>query len=92
MRVLVAGDGPTRAACAALAVRLGVASHVDFLGPVPNRQMPDLLSIASVFVSTSERSSRGVATCEAMVCGVPVVAFDVGDTGPVVWRSRSSRS
>ncbi len=80
----MAGDGPLRAACEQLAAALGVGSHIRFLGPVPHADVPALMAGATVFASTNRRTNRGIPTCEAMVCGVPVVAFDVGDTRAVV--------
>jgi len=35
-------------------------------------------------VSTSELTNRALPTCEAMLCGVPVVVYDAGDTRTVV--------
>ncbi|HEU4365151.1 MAG TPA: glycosyltransferase family 4 protein [Candidatus Krumholzibacteria bacterium] len=88
---LVAGDGHLRDSCAALAARLGVAPSVRFLGPVAHDDVPALMSATTVFVSTNERSNRGIPVCEAMVCGVPVVALDVGDTKEVVHEGDTGR-
>jgi glycosyltransferase involved in cell wall biosynthesis len=87
----LAGDGARRRACEDLAARLGVASAVTFLGPVPHDEVPDLMSLTTVFASTNRRSNRGISACEAMVCGVPVVAFDVGDTRAVVRDGETGR-
>jgi glycosyltransferase involved in cell wall biosynthesis len=84
VRILIAGDGPSRESCEALVTALGVASSVRLLGAVPHDEVPNLFSIATVFASTNERSNLGIPTCEAMTCGVPVVAFDVGNTRAVV--------
>jgi glycosyltransferase involved in cell wall biosynthesis len=46
--------------------------------------VPDLLAATGVFVSTSTLTNRALPTCEAMICGVPVVAYDSGDTATVV--------
>jgi glycosyltransferase involved in cell wall biosynthesis len=88
---LIAGDGHLRAACEALALELGVDASVRFLGPVAHEKIPDLMSIATVFVSTNQRSNRGIPVCEAMVCGVPVVALDTGDTRAVVRDRENGR-
>jgi glycosyltransferase involved in cell wall biosynthesis len=88
---LIAGDGHLRGACEALAAQLGLAQSVRFLGPVAHDDVPDLLSMTSVLVSTNERSNRGIPVCEALVCGVPVVAFDVGDTRAVVRDGETGR-
>ena len=88
---LIAGDGPMRHDCEALVARLGLESAVRFLGPLPHERVPDLLSATSVLASTNQRSSAGIPTCEAMVCGVPVVAFDVGGTRQVIRDRQTGR-
>ncbi len=75
-----AGDGPSRAACEALALALGVEANVRFTGAVPHDEVPELMAASDFFVSTSNLTNAAIPTCEAMVCGLPVVAFDVGDT------------
>jgi len=91
VRFVVAGDGPMRGACEDLAARLGVRSSVRFIGPLPHAQVPDLMAAAAVFVSANRRSNAGIPTCEAMVCGVPVVAFDVGGTHKIVRDHETGR-
>jgi glycosyltransferase involved in cell wall biosynthesis len=79
-----AGHGPERVACEELAKRLGVENLVQFLGTVPHDQVPAVLSASDVFVTTSSLTNMALPTCEALIRGVPVVAYDVGDTGKVV--------
>lgn len=80
---VVAGDGPERAACER-AVHADLAGRVRFLGTVAHDDVPRLMSASDVFVSTSTHSNRALPTCEALLCGVPVVAYDTGDTATVV--------
>ncbi len=79
-----AGHGPERTDCEALAKKLGVENLVQFLGTIPHDQVPDVLNASDVFVTTSDLTNMALPTCEALICGVPVVAYDVGDTGKVV--------
>jgi glycosyltransferase involved in cell wall biosynthesis len=81
---LVAGDGEERHLCEQLARQLGVAEDVRFLGALPHARVPDIMSISDVFASTSRLTNMAIPTCEALVCGLPVVAFDVGDTREVI--------
>lgn len=81
---LFVGDGPQRAPCERLAARLGVGDRTRFVGARPHEQVPDIMAAADVFVSTSNLTNMAIPTCEAMVCGLPVVAFDVGNTRDVV--------
>jgi glycosyltransferase involved in cell wall biosynthesis len=79
-----AGDGPERVGCEALARSLGVFERARFVGTVAHDEVPALMAAADVFVSTSNLTNMALPTCEALLCGVPVVAYDVGDTATVV--------
>ena len=46
--------------------------------------LPELLAPADVFLLSSEEESFGLSALEAMSCGTPVVATDVGGIGEVV--------
>jgi glycosyltransferase involved in cell wall biosynthesis len=81
---VVAGDGPERAACERSTRDSPVAGRTRFVGTVPHDEVPELMAAADVFVSTSTLTNRALPTCEAMICGVPVVAYDSGDTATVV--------
>jgi glycosyltransferase involved in cell wall biosynthesis len=88
---VVGGDGPERARCEALARSLELSHDVYFVGAIPHARMPDALGTADVFVATSRHSNRSIAVCEAMVCGVPVAAFDTGQTHAVVRDGETGR-
>ena len=79
-----AGDGPLRAACEHAAAAAGIADRFRFLGTVPHDDIPRLMAASDMFVSTSQLTNRALPTCEAMLCGVPVVVYDTGDTRTVV--------
>jgi glycosyltransferase involved in cell wall biosynthesis len=84
IQFVFAGHGPERAPCEALAKQLGVDNIVSFLGSVPHADVPAVMSAADLFVTTSDITNMALPTCEALICGVPVVAYDVGDTAKVV--------
>jgi glycosyltransferase involved in cell wall biosynthesis len=56
----------------------GVAERVGFLGRVGRDRVPGLLRSADVAVTLPWYEPFGMVPLEAMACGVPVVATDVG--------------
>jgi glycosyltransferase involved in cell wall biosynthesis len=84
IQFVFAGQGPERESCEALAKRLGVDDIVSFLGAVPHAEVPAVMTAADLFVTTSDITNMSIPTCEALICGVPVVAYNVGATDKVV--------
>ncbi len=74
--LLMVGDGPERGPAESLARELGVESHVTFLGK--QTHVERILPQAHVLLLPSELESFGLAALEAMACGVPPVATNVG--------------
>lgn len=70
--LLLAGEGPERAALERRAAELGVAGRVHVLATVDDPA--PLLRAADVFVSASEQDGLSNAALEAMACGLPLVA------------------
>jgi glycosyltransferase involved in cell wall biosynthesis len=78
--VVIAGDGPYRGAAELLAVEIGVANRVSFLGTVTDiGKKIELLAAADVFAfpSTEITETFGISQLEAMAVGTPVVASDL---------------
>lgn len=46
------------------------------VGTVPPSILNEYYSISDVFISLSRDESLGLTTCEAQICGIPVVAFN----------------
>ena len=57
-----------------LASRLGIASEVDFIGPVHGNAKWSLLRSADLFVLPSRSENFGIVVPEAMAVGVPCIA------------------
>lgn len=83
-KLVIAGSGPQAESLKALAHSLGIADTVEFLGRVPNADVPNVLRSLDVFVALSNRESFGVAVLEASACGLPVVVSNVGGLPEVV--------
>jgi N-acetyl-alpha-D-glucosaminyl L-malate synthase BshA len=80
--LLLVGDGPDSGAVLELAGRLGVADRVHFLGN--QQRVENIFACADAFLLPSYYESFGLAALEAMACGVPVVASDVGGVSEVI--------
>lgn len=62
---------------------------VEFLDPLPHRDLPDFYRAADVLVLPSRSESFGLVAAEAQSCGLPVVAARVGGLEHVVDHGRS---
>lgn len=82
--LLIAGNGPERAALTARAKAAGLADRVRVLGEVAHRDLPDVYCAADALVLASSREGWANVLLEAMACGTPVVASDVWGTREAV--------
>jgi L-malate glycosyltransferase len=80
--LLLIGDGPERSRAEALTRQLGLHHRVVFVGKMVS--FVELLQASDVFLMPSESESFGLAALEALSCGIPVVASDVGGIPEVV--------
>ena len=71
-RLVIAGEGPSRARLQAVA-----GPEVSFVGRLTNEQLRDLYRRASAFILPGEEDF-GIAALEAQACGTPVVAYARG--------------
>ena len=79
-RLALVGEGPLRSPLEAQVRELGLGPRVTFLGAQTHDQTFEWLHAADVFLGTSALTNRSLTTLEAMMCGLPVVATDAGDT------------
>ena len=82
MRLVIAGDGPDRAAIESQAAASGVADRIWIAGE--RDDVPALLAGLDLFVLPSLAEGISNTILEAMACGVPVVATRVGGNDELV--------
>ncbi len=75
MRFGILGNGPDRRRLECLAVALGIADRVDFLGAVPQSEVARHFAEADVFVFTSVRDASAGVNLEAMAAGLPILCL-----------------
>lgn len=75
-RLLLVGDGPDREHALAVAADAGVRDRVEHVGNTSS--IETVLQRADLCLLSSERESFGLVLLEAMACGVPCAATDVG--------------
>lgn len=73
--LVMVGIGPERETGVALAKRLGISDSVDWRGFVSEEEKRRILSESRVLLAPSYEEGWGIAVCEALASGVPVVAY-----------------
>lgn len=75
----IAGRGPLEAALKQQTAELGLDDHVQFLGFLPDDELPIAYQAADLCVMPSQSfEGFGLAIVESLACGTPVVCTPVG--------------
>ena len=96
-RLAIVGCGPEREALLQLAQQLGVSHRVVLTGRIAQERLSIYYSAADILILASSREGWPNVLLEAMACGTPVLASNVGGvpeivTTPAVGRLTSDRS
>jgi N-acetyl-alpha-D-glucosaminyl L-malate synthase BshA len=84
-QLLVVGDGPYRKRLEGLSENLGLQENVLFTGRIPNAETADYYNACNVFVMPTVRvEGLPLIELEAMACGKPVVASNIGGIPSVI--------
>lgn len=82
IRVLMPGQQQKLAEYTKMVKELGIEKHIDMLGY--RRDIPKLITLSDVSVSTSRQEGLPVNLIEALAIGKPIVATDVRGNGDLV--------
>ena len=89
-RFLVAGGGSSLDAMKRLALSMGVADRVRFLGRISDDRLPEVYAACDVFVlpSVSRLEAFGIVALEAMSTGKPVIVADIPGVREIIEDGR----
>ena len=82
IRVLMPGQQQKLAEYTKMVKELGIEKHIDMLGY--RRDIPKLITLSDVSVSTSRQEGLPVNLIEALAIGKPIVATDVRGNGDLI--------
>jgi glycosyltransferase involved in cell wall biosynthesis len=83
-RVKIIGDGPERDALEQYAREANVREYVEFVGALPQAELPAHYASAAVFVLPSIREGVGLVFAEALLCGTPVIGTASGGVTDII--------
>ena len=89
--LLLAGQGESEASYRALAERKGVSGRVRFMGSVPHDELPALFGAADIMALVSQSEGLPNAWVEALACGTPVIASNVGGAPELICSPDAGR-
>lgn len=84
IHLTVAGDGPMRDEWQQMAIELGIAKNVEFLGSLGLPEISREMKKCHLFCLPSVRESGGAVLLEAMASARPVVALAYGGPAEIV--------
>ncbi len=88
-QVEVVGTGAAKSELDELAQQLGVSDLIQYAGTVPYDRLEQSYQYADIFVLTSLSEGMPSVILEAMGCGLPVIASDVGGNNEIVWEGEN---
>ncbi len=77
-KLMLVGSGPALAETRRYVSGLGLEECVKFAGMMPRTDIEPIYTACDVFVFPSTTETQGIAICEALSAGLPVIAVNAG--------------
>lgn len=85
VKLMIGGDGPFKDALRKRALYFNINKNIIFCGHIPNEETPGYYNASDIFVFPTLRyESFGIVLAEAMACGKPIIASDIGSIPEVI--------
>lgn len=78
VRLVIVGGGPALGETRQFASELGIADRLHFTGMLHRDEIEPVFASADAFAFPSTTETQGIAICEALSAGLPVVAVNAG--------------
>jgi len=76
-RLAVIGDGPLERGAKNIAEKHGLNKNIEFFGFKDGSEKARIFKSSKIVVHPATYDSGGMASCEAMACGLPGISFDL---------------
>lgn len=83
-KFIFVGDGELKTNIENIAKNKGIDKHIIFTGV--RRDIKNILYGSDLYISPSKNEALGLSILEAMACGVPIIATDVGGTSEILGK------
>jgi glycosyltransferase involved in cell wall biosynthesis len=95
IKVVIGGSGPLEDELKEKVYQMGISEIVSLPGRIPWDEVPKFLAASDIFVLPSQRDKAGnldglpTVLLEAMACGLPCVASDIGGVSLVISQGKN---
>jgi len=92
-RILAIGGGPLKSEIEKISEEENINSYVRFLDRIPHQEVPNYINMSDIFISPSIKlfgaeETFGISLLEAMACGKPVIATDIGGPKEILEKGK----